>query len=165
MEQKYRTGGARFWAAIIDGLVFMPPVIVERHLILPTDNKIGFILWQIFCITFACSYSVILHARFGQTLGKMVMKVKLVDFSEAVPITLKQAVMRDIVGIVVNCIALVYLIISLQNMELITDHYDDFMGPWPLFWLLLELVTMLSNSKRRAIHDFIAGTVVVKTDK
>ena len=29
-------------------------------------------------------------------------------------------------------------------------------------WFLLEIVTMTFNSKRRALHDFIAGSVVVK---
>jgi hypothetical protein len=29
-------------------------------------------------------------------------------------------------------------------------------------WMLLEAVTMLTNAKRRAIHDFIAGTVVIR---
>jgi uncharacterized RDD family membrane protein YckC len=31
-------------------------------------------------------------------------------------------------------------------------------------WFLLEVVTMLTNSKRRALHDLIAKTVVVRTD-
>ena len=30
-------------------------------------------------------------------------------------------------------------------------------------WYVAELVTMLFNRKRRAVHDFIAGTVVVRT--
>jgi hypothetical protein len=29
-------------------------------------------------------------------------------------------------------------------------------------WWILEVATMLSNSKRRALHDFIAGTVVMR---
>jgi uncharacterized RDD family membrane protein YckC len=29
-------------------------------------------------------------------------------------------------------------------------------------WYLLEVITMLTNDKRRAVHDFIAGTVVVR---
>ena len=32
-----------------------------------------------------------------------------------------------------------------------------------LAWFLLELVTMLFNPKRRAVHDFIAGSVVKRT--
>jgi uncharacterized RDD family membrane protein YckC len=31
-----------------------------------------------------------------------------------------------------------------------------------LLWFMAEILTMLSNRKRRAIHDFLAGTVVVR---
>jgi hypothetical protein len=34
----------------------------------------------------------------------------------------------------------------------------------PLLWFLVEIVTMLTNGKRRALHDFIAGTVVIRTN-
>ena len=30
-------------------------------------------------------------------------------------------------------------------------------------WFVLEIITMLLNKKRRALHDLIAGTVVVRT--
>lgn len=162
MEYKYKTGGARFWAALIDGLIFLPLVLTERLLILPTENKVGFILWQIFCVILSCGYSVIMHAKYGQTLGKMVLKVKLVDVSELESVTLNQAFMRDIVGIVVTFFSLIYLVVSLSSMQLITEHYDDFLKPWAFYWLLIELITMLTNSKRRAVHDFIAGTVVIR---
>ena len=31
-----------------------------------------------------------------------------------------------------------------------------------LAWFLIEVITMLANNKRRALHDFIAGSVVVR---
>jgi hypothetical protein len=31
-----------------------------------------------------------------------------------------------------------------------------------VFWMAAELVTMLTNNKRRALHDFIARSVVVR---
>ena len=34
----------------------------------------------------------------------------------------------------------------------------------PGLWFLAEVLTMLTNEKRRALHDFIAGTVVVRTN-
>jgi uncharacterized RDD family membrane protein YckC len=33
-----------------------------------------------------------------------------------------------------------------------------------LVWFVAEILTCLTNPKRRAVHDFIAGTVVVKTE-
>lgn len=34
----------------------------------------------------------------------------------------------------------------------------------PLLWYAVEVLTMLTNKKRRALHDFIGGTVVVRTN-
>jgi uncharacterized RDD family membrane protein YckC len=33
-----------------------------------------------------------------------------------------------------------------------------------MLWFLAEVLTMFTNRKRRALHDFIAGTVVVRTN-
>jgi uncharacterized RDD family membrane protein YckC len=164
MERKYQTGSSRFWAALIDGLIFLPLGLLEDFVLLPTENKFGFMVWIIFNILLSCAYSVLLHAKYGQTLGKMVMKVKIVDDSETKPITLEQAFMRDIVGIAIMAIAIIYLFIKFADIEVIEKGYDDFLIPWAFSWTAIELVTMLANSKRRAVHDFIAGTVVVQTN-
>ena len=163
MERKYQTGGSRFLAALIDGLIFLPLALFEDAVLLPTDNKLGFMVWVIFNISLSCAYSVLLHAKYGQTLGKMVMKVKIIDGSEMKPITLEQAFMRDIVGIAIMAIAIIYLFVKFADIQVIEKGYDDFLMPWAFSWALIELVTMLTNSKRRAVHDFIAGTVVVRT--
>jgi uncharacterized RDD family membrane protein YckC len=54
--------------------------------------------------------------------------------------------------------------------QALRDSVPD-LPPWYLVliplqeaWLLLELGTMLSNSRRRALHDYIGGTVVVKLE-
>lgn len=36
------------------------------------------------------------------------------------------------------------------------------LGGVALVWFLLELGTMLASEKRRALHDYIAGTVVIR---
>lgn len=163
MEHKYETGWARFWAAFIDGLIFLPLSLLEDFFLLPTDNKAGFFIWIIFNIVLSFAYSVLLHAKYGQTLGKMVLKVKIVDISENRPITLKQAFMRDLVGSIILTFAIILMFIRFTDIQLIERGYDEFLYPWVFIWTLIELVTMLTNSKRRAIHDFIAGTVVVRT--
>lgn len=34
----------------------------------------------------------------------------------------------------------------------------------PGLWFIAEVLTMLTNDKRRALHDVIAGTVVIRTN-
>ncbi len=42
------------------------------------------------------------------------------------------------------------------------DTASSFIGFTAIAWFGAEVVTMLWNNKRRAIHDFIAGSVVVR---
>jgi uncharacterized RDD family membrane protein YckC len=44
-----------------------------------------------------------------------------------------------------------------------TGSWTDILNWLLLAWTLSELVVLLFNEKRRAIHDYIAGTVVVHT--
>ena len=60
---------------------------------------------------------------------------------------------------------------NLENSEY-QKHWNVIIEGPPLMWLtyftsfycLLEVLTMLTNSKKRAIHDFIAGTEVRRLD-
>jgi uncharacterized RDD family membrane protein YckC len=81
--------------------------------------------------------------------------------------TLWEAFLRDIGEIAFDFAALAYLV-----GLVISGHYtfgDEYNSPFWITlawagaaWSILEVVTMLTNRKRRAIHDFIAGTVVVR---
>jgi uncharacterized RDD family membrane protein YckC len=115
-------------------------------------------------------YSVALHAYRGQTVGKKVTNVKVMDVSEQRIPSLTQALLRDIGTIVSSTLALIYviyLVVSHRYSEPLSasSHWPIFaLGFTNLGWFLLEITTMLTNSKRRAFHDLIAGTVVVRTD-
>ena len=43
--------------------------------------------------------------------------------------------------------------------------WDGILGFAGLLWIAVEIVSMLFNDKKRAIHDLIAKTVVIRTDK
>ena len=104
--------------------------------------------------------------RFGQTLGKMFCKVIVLDLSEA-RLTYKQAVLRDIIHIVVLVVILALNIprilqgIDVSSVENFTS-VDWMMAYFGLAVFALELVTMFTNTKRRSLHDFIAGSVVIR---
>lgn len=125
------------------------------------------IVWSILSCTAFWLYSVLLHARYGQTLGKRAVGVKVLDLTEQRNPTLRQAFFRDSGYILLNTFGLGYTIYLI-----VTDQYPvgpaswtlplQILGGAALGWFLLELITMLTNSKRRALHDWIAGTVVVR---
>lgn len=166
-RDKYHITRERFWASVIDGIVIIPIAVVNQYISENQSSEIILITWLITFTAIVYLYSVVMHAFFGQTIGKMLMKIKVFDVLE-IPLTFRQAVLRDIVpliaGIAFLCADIYFISTNQQN----PDQYNAFYsiaGNVMLAWTVLELVSMLTNEKRRSIHDFIAGTVVVKMNK
>jgi uncharacterized RDD family membrane protein YckC len=102
------------------------------------------------------------HGFTGQTIGKMVIGIKIFDKSEKLKISFGQAILRDIVPLGLTLI--IYLIsilgLSRDNSEL---TFSSLLILYILvIWSILEIITLLFNKKHRALHDIIAGTVVLK---
>lgn len=165
--EKYLTGLKRLWAAIIDGIVFMPLLFVERWIYKTTNNISMLFIWAAFVSFAPLIYSVILHYKTGQTIGKWVAGVKVLDVCETRKLTPRQSIYRDSFYLIVAIAGLGYysflLIRSMDKQSILTD-YLNFSAKPVFLWTLIELVTMLMNSKRRALHDFIAGSIVIKTE-
>lgn len=165
---KYNTSGARFGAAMIDGLIFLPIGYLNNYLTEVLSNKAGLlIIWTVIFMCIYQFYTVFLHGKYGQTFGKMAMGVKIVTFPEELPISYFQAFIRDLPYFFIYFFQTVILISIIlfprlaYNSSLSTTlEILNFAG---LAWLLLEIISMLFNEKRRAVHDFIAKTVVIKT--
>jgi uncharacterized RDD family membrane protein YckC len=163
-EERYRTGLKRLWAAIVDSIVFLPLLLVDKWLYNTNQNQSISTTWLIFTSLVPIFYSIFLHYKYGYTIGKWVAKVKVLDVSETRTISLWQSIRRDIVLLLVQVISLVYILMYFHadNQGSFVTDYVDFTGA-PLFiWTLAELISMLTNEKRRAIHDFIAKSIVVR---
>jgi uncharacterized RDD family membrane protein YckC len=80
----------------------------------------------------------------------------------------KQAVFREIGDIILNIgwlVCAVHLIFTREYVppqEISGSVVMLVLGYGSLAWSVMEFATMLSNAKRRALHDFIAGTVVIR---
>jgi uncharacterized RDD family membrane protein YckC len=165
---KYKTFGPRFWAGFVDGLVFLPINVFDSYLSSPARGPTILISWAIVSYSAFWLYSVSLHARYGQTLGKRAMHVKVMDVSEERIPSLRQAFLRDVGYIALNTSSLIYFIYTVVAHKYVTgtEQVNSLPGMILAFaslgWFLLEVITMLTNSKRRAIHDLIAKTVVLK---
>ena len=109
-----------------------------------------------------------MHGTYGQTLGKMAKRVKVLDISEN-RLTMSQAIRRDIVLIVLTIIG---VILEIPKIASGVNIYDPKASSFDIsfyiilfaemVWFLAELITMLFSNKRRAVHDFIAGSVVIR---
>jgi uncharacterized RDD family membrane protein YckC len=165
---KYRTFWLRFFAALIDGLIIVVPLMVLAYVLkefgLNTESVDEGTDFAIACL--GLIYIVAMHAKFGQTVGKMVAEVKVVRVTDEGDIGLRESLLRSIVPILVVVITLAFWVtyFFLPSTLVITAFsYSMILVAILLqFWDLSEMITMLLNKKRRAIHDFIARTVVVR---
>ncbi len=114
-------------------------------------------------------YAIFMHGYFGQTLGKMFMNVKVIKHDTETDINIKQALRRESVNLVLN-ISWVLVILVIGISVEITGSISENMsyavigfGILAMIWGISEFITMLFNDKRRAIHDYIGKTVVVRT--
>src|SRR5687767_6959563 len=94
---QYRTFWRRCWAGCVDGLVFAPAVALDlwlwRHDV-PLAARISwFILWSFA----APAYSIVFHARYGATLGKLFLRVRVVSIDGSA-LSWRQAILRDVLN-------------------------------------------------------------------
>jgi len=90
------------------------------------------------------------------------MSVKVVNYLDGDDISFKQAFMRDAVAILITLFSVVML--PVDSVENLPAQYNELLI-WiltvSLAWFIIDIITMLSNEKRRTMHDYIAGTVVI----
>jgi uncharacterized RDD family membrane protein YckC len=110
VAEKYQTFGPRIWAGLVDGLVFIPVIPLDIYFSSPSRSRLVLIAWAVFMRSAPWVYSVALHTRYGQTLGKRAARVKVLDVSETRLPSLSQALLRDIGDIVPTAIGLTYFI-------------------------------------------------------
>lgn len=173
-SHRYLTFGPRFWTGSVDNCVLWPVGFLTFALhgvAMPPGLLVVVLVVQNLTWLF---YAVIMHAKYGQTYGKMVCKVKVVDFKTEGALTFRQAFLREGIPMVL-CLGIVgYEIALILTGQLSQKQLADgtiashsmfwLLAALPLLWYVAEVVTMLTNRKSRALHDFIAGTVVVRTN-
>jgi len=166
MENKYHTFLPRFLGGLFDS-AFLNMVliyVVQKAFGLNQDLSLAFI---VVVMSIYPGYSIIMHGLWGQTLGKMITKVKVIRADEQGPIGFRQAMLRDCVPLLNSFIWIVMMArVSFFNADPASALATGPLGRWVVFllaiWALLEFVTMLFSKKRRALHDLIAGTVVIR---
>lgn len=157
---RYQTFWGRFWAGWLDGFAFAPVTSLFALGQLHASPAVHIVCSSLQTCAWL-AYSVWMLGSRGQTVGKWLCRVKVLDVGEG-PLGWRQAILRDSVPVAVNLAALPFLVARAG-----ADPAGA-AGPAAIFasilslWFLLEIVTMLANDKRRAVHDFIARSVVVR---
>jgi uncharacterized RDD family membrane protein YckC len=166
----------RLFANLIDVLVLLPLTIVLS--VVYGQHRNLSLLVTVLAPLLSWAYTIFFHARWGQTLGKKAMNIRVVKVSGE-PISWREAVLRSLVDIVLRTLVMIGTLIALLHfpeaeygqlprVEL-SKHLAELSPMWLSWvnilsniWFWSELVTLLFNKKKRALHDFMAGTVVVQ---
>lgn len=172
---RYSTFAARFWAGCVDGCVLWPVSFITAALFsLSLPRSLGALVLVVERLSYLV-YTVLFHARYGQTVGKMFTHVRVVDFRTEGKISFWQALLREGIPALLNLGYLAYEIFAILTGRITAGDLANgkalaqttglhIVTNLPLLWFAIEVLTMLTNKKRRALHDFIAGTVVVQID-
>jgi uncharacterized RDD family membrane protein YckC len=126
---------------------------------------------------FGLFYSVYLVRRFGGTPGKLVVGIRIRKL-DGDPVGYREAFLRylpEFILALLSNIAFTFPLLHMSDAEYqslsfmeFSKHITELAPSWykpvqvaQTIWFWGELIVLLTNRKRRALHDFIAGTVVV----
>ena len=170
---------AGFWprlGAIVVDTVVVTPIIMLSFWTFSASRTIALSFELPIACLFAL-YNIYFVGRWGQTLGKMALRIKVVavngESAGYVRAFYRHAV--DLIFSLLTSALALYALMTVTDREFelltfdarldllaaTTGSWTDILNWLLVAWTLSELVVLLFNEKRRAIHDYIAGTVVV----
>jgi uncharacterized RDD family membrane protein YckC len=124
------------------------------------------------------SYAYVLYLthHYGGTLGKLALGIR-VQPAQGGPLMWHHVWRRSAVDMIFSSLAITGTLIGLSKVpfatyaatswtarsQLITTAipWTSWLGYTSMLWVASEFVVIMTNRRRRALHDFIAGTVVV----
>jgi uncharacterized RDD family membrane protein YckC len=174
---RYAGFGPRFCSLFLDGLFFLPLMLITGWA--SSRFRLFDVYYFIPSILLGLFYDVYLVKRYGGTPGKLIMGIGIRKVNGE-PVGYREAFLRNLVDLLFCLVISIAMLLPLFHM---TDaeyqslsymhqiHREAALAPswlkpvqWAQeIWFWGELVVLLTNRKRRALHDFIAGTVVIHT--
>ncbi|WP_020571085.1 RDD family protein [Neolewinella persica] len=179
-DQNTPTEGPKNLASIRDrGIAFL----LDRLFVLPFSLGAIYVLIYLkslplvlACIVAEAAYKPVLEAVYGYTLGKKVMKIKVISQHTHGPITWNQSFLRFTPWALAAYAAIFVMIRYFQTpgaLELETiEQFLEFRVNHPLsnsfligminsLWIF-SVMWIFSDSQKRALHDRLGKTLVVK---
>lgn len=167
----------RFAALWLDFLILSPTLALAWWG--PEHFRLFNLYYLVPGLALSIFYSVYLVRRFGGTPGKRLMKVRITKVDGS-PVGYREAFLRYLPEFLMSIALAIAAIIGelrltdaeyfgatsfMERQKLVEAAGPAWYGSMMLamnIWIWGEFVVMMTNRKRRALHDFIAGTVVVR---
>jgi len=177
MEPVIQYGGfwRRFGAYWLDALAWLP--VATLSVWLSTETRY-FYAWSLVpTALLGLWYHVYLVRRFSGTPGKLLLDLHI-RRSDGTSVGYREATLRYVITFVLNTLIAAAFAMAAINMSAteyesltflsrapaLTQRAPSWLGPVNIatqVWVWSEFLVLLTNRKRRALHDFVAGTVVV----
>jgi uncharacterized RDD family membrane protein YckC len=178
LEPDYAGFWPRLGAMLIDFLIWLPvvpPSIWAEH-----QYRLFDLYRFVPLLVLSALYSIFLVARFGGTPGKLLMGLRITQL-DGRPVTTTAAILRHLPELMLSALSTFALCLPLlamsdaqyleitssmsNRMHYLRSHAPGWYGAVDILgqiWVWGEFIVLLTNRKRRALHDFIAGTVVIR---
>lgn len=170
---QYAGFGLRFCSMFLDGLLWFPALIPlflgHSAIAVAWSMGLSFLIEVI--------VEVYLVQRFGGSPGKLLMGLRILR-TDGTPVTYKEAILRagpDLIFGLLACVAFASMYprfaeaermsAAMPNLKVVGPVWYHVVSILQNIWNWGELLVLLTNRKRRALHDFLAGTIVVVVSK
>lgn len=171
---------AGFWirlgSLLLDFLIMLPVISLTLYLNGLSKNAYYFTIIPSFIFHFW--YGIYLVKKYGGTPGKLITGIKILR-TDGKDVGWREAILRNIVAFILTVFISIATIVALTEAN--AEHYESLdwmtkqeylMTFTPILftvytwisniWYYSELFVILFNKRKRAIHDFMADTVIVR---
>ena len=165
----------RFGAYWLDVIVLIP--LIALSMWGNEQSRLFSIYYFLPGLIIGILFHVYLVKRYGGTPGKLILKIKIAKLDGS-DVGYKEAMLRySILFIFTITISLAPLIVTMgmtdseyfaMDWKARAVYFSENGSGWNNIatilmniWVWSEFIVMLTNKRRRAIHDFMAGTVVI----
>lgn len=120
------------------------------------ENPLSMILFILGC----AAYAVLCVYRFGGTVGKLVLGLRITSVN-AMPVTMLQSFLRYSPYLVMDALSLLIMGETIEAGKNLPADVQ-FVATLSIVWLVASVFALLSNKERRTLHDHLAYTFVVE---
>jgi uncharacterized RDD family membrane protein YckC len=146
-------------------LIFVRPVTFAQHLFGDLSD-VSYLALQLLATVITAVYIVGFHARWGWTIGKLVVGLRVATLDGIMPPPLKNAFIRWLPMLVAGNLPWVISVLAPPSWSYdIYSHGKWHANAWQtiaLLWVLADIVGALLSRSRRSLHDMLAHTVVTE---
>jgi uncharacterized RDD family membrane protein YckC len=166
----------RFASMLLDAIIILPLIFIILYV---NGISVNMYFYTIIPnLLFGIWYNIYLPKKYGGTPGKLIAGIKIIKM-DGKPIGWKEAILRHSVLLALTIFSVIIMIICLLKADetvfnslswLKRTEYLMLFATIPFMiyawasniWIYGEFIVLLTNDRKRAAHDFIAGTVIVR---